>query len=58
VELTKEIKELNFDKKNELMVKDILKKKYEEMKKKSIETVESYMALKVITKLKYTLYPR
>lgn len=57
MELTKEIKELNFDKKNEVMVKDILKKKYEEMKKKSIETVESYMALKVITKLMYTLYP-
>lgn len=57
MELTKEIKELNFDKKNEVMVKDILKKKYEEMKKKTIETVESYMALKVITKLIYTLYP-
>ncbi|KAE9528660.1 hypothetical protein AGLY_012235 [Aphis glycines] len=50
VELTKEIKELNFDKKNEVMVKDILKKKYEEMKKKTIETVESYMALKTAYK--------
>jgi len=40
------------------MVKDILKKKYEEMKNKFIETVENYTALKVITKLMYTLCPR